>query len=346
MTCTVTITKGRGRAAKSVEMIEAMVEILEEIQPTSVRSVCYQLFNRKLIPDMSKGSTDKVGRLLREAREEGTIPWEYIVDESREAERIAQWDNAEQRIRCAVLNYRRDYWQDQDCVVEVWSEKGTVRGTLAPVLNKYGVTFRVMHGFASATVMNDIAEMTQESDKPLYVLYVGDYDPSGLYMSEVDLPGRLDRYGGEADIERIALTRDDVEAGDLPWFPASDKTRDPRHNWFVLNHGRKCWELDAMNPNDLRERVEDAILAHIDEEAWDHAVEVEKAEVESMRGFASNLKSILKQASKYSDRRKEIRDRMNAISKQINAGGLTVEQEAALAAENRALGEEWTGVSP
>lgn len=335
---------GRGRATKSVEMIDAMVDILEEIWPTSVRSVCYQLFNRKLIPDMSKGSTNKVGRLLREAREEGTIPWEYVVDESREAERVAQWDNAEQRIKQAVRNYRRDYWQDQECVVEVWSEKGTVRGTLAPVLNKYGVTFRVMHGFASATVMNDIAEMTQDSDKPLYVLYVGDYDPSGLYMSEVDLPDRLDRYGGEADIERIALTVDDVEDGDLPSFPASDKTGDPRHNWFVTHHGRQCWELDAMNPNDLRERVEEAILDHINQEAWDHALEVEKAEVESIRHITTNWKSILVQASKYSDRRREISRRMGYISAQLGEDGLTDEQVAALVAEDRALGEELSGM--
>lgn len=335
---------GRGRAAKSVEMIDVMVEILDEIQPTSVRSVCYQLFNRKLIPDMSKNSTNKVGRLLREAREEQLIPWEYIVDESREAEGVAQWDNAEQRIRQAVKNYRRNYWQDQECIVEVWSEKWTVRGTLAPVLNELGVTFRVMHGFASATVMNDIAEMTQYSDKPLYVLYVGDYDPSGLYMSQVDLPDRLKRYGGEADIERVALTEADVMMGDLPSFPASDKTGDPRHNWFVSNHGRHCWELDAMNPNDLRERVREAITDHIDPDAWNHAIEVERVEVESMRDFAGNLKGILMQASKCAKRKKEIFSRMNAISRELNAGGITPEQHADLIGENDRLGLELSGL--
>ena len=35
--------------------------------------------------------------------------------------------------------------------VEVWSEKGTIRGVLKPVLDEYGVGFRVMHGFGSAT---------------------------------------------------------------------------------------------------------------------------------------------------------------------------------------------------
>jgi hypothetical protein len=47
-------------------------------------------------------------------------------------------------------SYRRDRWAQQPRRLEVWSEKGTVRGMLAPVLDKYGVTFRVMHGYSSA----------------------------------------------------------------------------------------------------------------------------------------------------------------------------------------------------
>ena len=47
---------------------------------------------------------------------------------------------------------------EQPVRVEVWSEKGTVRGVLAPILDEYGVGFRVMHGFSSATTVHDIAE--------------------------------------------------------------------------------------------------------------------------------------------------------------------------------------------
>ena len=56
--------------------------------------------------------------------------------------------------------------------VEVWSEKGTVRGTVAPVLNEYGVTFRVMHGYGSATSIHGIAQETLDSTKPITVLYI------------------------------------------------------------------------------------------------------------------------------------------------------------------------------
>ena len=76
----------------------------------------------------------------------------------------------------------------------MWSEKGTIRGVLAPVLDEYAVGFRVMHGFSSATTVHDIAQ--DDDGRELIALYVGDFDPSGMFMSEHDLPTRLDEYDG------------------------------------------------------------------------------------------------------------------------------------------------------
>ena len=157
--------KRRGKSQASLEQIEACREILTEIQPASVRAVCYRLFTMGLISDMSKNSTNKVSIQLVYARENGLIPWGWTVDETREAERVSVWSDPNAIIEAAVKGYRRDYWQDQDVRVKVWFEKGTVRGTLAPVPNKLGVTFRVMHGFASATTVTTIAELSNESHK-------------------------------------------------------------------------------------------------------------------------------------------------------------------------------------
>jgi hypothetical protein len=258
-------------------------DILEQIQPATVRAVCYQLFTRKLIENMSKSCTNSVSRHLRIAREEGKIPWEWIVDESREAETAGRWSNPDAIINAAVRGYRRDYWQDQSCRVEVWSEKGTVRGTLGPVLSEYGITFRVMHGYGSATVVHDIADFSTDSDKPLIALYVGDWDPSGKHMSDVDLPRRLERYGGRVMLERIALTAPVLPL--LPSFEPETKAKDPRYQWFTRQVGTKCYELDAMPPPDLRAVVEGSIRGCLDHEKWGRAKEVEAVEVESMREF-------------------------------------------------------------
>ena len=50
----------------------------------------------------------KVYRLLKEAREEGIIPWEWIVDETRELERVSSWKNPAAFMRAAARSYRRD----------------------------------------------------------------------------------------------------------------------------------------------------------------------------------------------------------------------------------------------
>lgn len=280
--------RGRGKAQSTLKLIEACQEILREIQPATVRAVCYRLFTMGLIPDMSKNSTNKVSTQIVWAREQGHIPWERVVDETREAERVNTWSNSDAIIRATVRCYRRNYWQDQPYRVEVWSEKGTVRGTIAPVLNHLGVTFRVMHGFASATTINTIADESTEDSRPFIALYVGDFDPSGMYMSEVDLPERMDRYGGEVEIERIALLRDDLD--DLPHFDVATKKGDARHDWFVKRYGKRCWELDAMSPNLLRERVRESIWEYVDDDAWKHAIEVERAEIKSMREFHDEWK--------------------------------------------------------
>lgn len=71
--------KGRGRSQRSLDLITAMHEISEESQPITGRGVGYKLFSLNLIPSMSRNDMQVVYRLLKEAREEGTIPWEWIV---------------------------------------------------------------------------------------------------------------------------------------------------------------------------------------------------------------------------------------------------------------------------
>lgn len=293
------MTRGRGKAQKTIALIEAMHRILAEIQPATVRAVCYRLFIEKLIPSMDKTHTNAVSKQCVWAREQGLIPWEWVVDETREAERINAWENPEEIIKAAVRGYRKNYWTEQPEWLEVWSEKGTVRGTLAPVLDKYGVTFRVMHGYGSATALHNIATETAENDKSLTVLYVGDWDPSGMQMSEIDLPDRLERYEGDATIIRVALDEQDVTP-DLPSFEVESKAKDPRYKWFVERYGRQCWELDALSPVILRERIDDAILSRLDVDAWNHAISIEAAERESMSGILNTWRGISGQASKYS----------------------------------------------
>ncbi|MES2360063.1 MAG: hypothetical protein V4529_17110 [Gemmatimonadota bacterium] len=285
--------KGRGKSRRNIDLIEAARAILSDIQPATVRAVCYQLFTRGLIASMAKNETNKVSTQLRDAREAGSIPWAWIVDETREPERINAWENPAAFVETVKRSYRRDRWAMQPEWIEVWSEKGTIRGTLAPVLDDFGVTFRVMHGYGSSTALHQAADDSNGSAKRLTVLYVGDWDPSGMHMSDVDLPARLARYGGNVEIVRVALTAGDL-AG-LPSFPA--KPSDVRYRWYRERYGDKAWELDALNPATLRERVENTITMYLDIPVWNRAGVAERAEQESLTSILNTWPGISRPAS-------------------------------------------------
>jgi hypothetical protein len=271
--------KGRGMAKKSLDLIEAMAKVAEDTQPITGRGVGYKLFTLGLIGSMETNEMQRVYRLLKEAREQGMIEWDWIVDEAREFERKPSWDDPTAFAAAASRQYRRDFWDQQPVRCEVWSEKGTLRGVLAPVLDAYGVGFRVMHGFSSATVVHDIA--AYDDGRQLIALYVGDWDPSGMYMSERDLPDRLEKYDGyHVEVNRIALVREQL-AG-LPSFKATEKRKDPRFEWFIKNYGKKCWEIDALDSRELRACVEEEIKSLIEWDAWQRCEAVSLAEQNSL----------------------------------------------------------------
>lgn len=275
----------RGRSKSTLLIERAIIDIVDDRAPITVRGVCYALFTQGLLPNMATKETQRISRVMTDMRERGDLDWTLIVDGSRAVDRPGTFRDTNEIIRVAVNSYRRDYWQDQPTLVEVWSEKSTVQGVLDPVLNEFGVTFRVMKGFGSFTAVRRAAEDSNDVplDRDAVVLYIGDRDPSGMYMSEVDLPQRLARYGSRWSFQRIAVMEEDTSQ--LPSFDAADKDGDVRHRWYVENYGNKCWELDAIDPNDLRQRVREQIETRLDLLAWEHAKEIERAEVDSMQEF-------------------------------------------------------------
>jgi hypothetical protein len=303
-------------------MIDRLVEIAREIQPCSVRALAYQLFNRKLLPSMAKRYTQKVSRWTTTAREEGSLPWEWVVDATRTEQCAPTWADPEAYGRAVMRSYRRDKWEAQPAYAVIWSEKATIEGTLRPVLDRYEVPFQVLHGWSGATPLWEAARANLGRGQDTLVLYIGDYDPSGMRMSEEDLPQRLARYTlnkpGERDLDRptvdailadvglevrrIALTAEDTrDLGPATRFPAADKRKDSRYEWFTRNYGEWCWELDAMSPNRLRERVESAILGVLDPVAWNRYVHAEELEREVIKETCRTWTSILRQVEEYPD---------------------------------------------
>src|SRR6478672_1111833 len=102
--------RGRGKAHRSLLLIEAMYDAAEAAQPITGRGIGYKLFTSGMTPSMERPVMQKVYRLLKEAREEGIIPWAWIVDETRELENVSTWRGPASFVRTVSRAYRLDFW--------------------------------------------------------------------------------------------------------------------------------------------------------------------------------------------------------------------------------------------
>jgi hypothetical protein len=123
------------------------------------------------------------------------------------------------------------------------------------------------------------------SSQHMILLYLGDWDPSGLDMGDRYAPERLVEYGSGHGFSwrRIALTDALIHEHDLPGFDVDTKQKDSRYHWYRNRHGARAWELDALNPNVLRAVVDAEIRRYINWDAWEQSRLAEEAETDSLK---------------------------------------------------------------
>jgi hypothetical protein len=99
---------GRGIHAATHVIIECVLhELAPLIAPASVRSYAYQLFNRKLLKDMSKGSTNKVSKLLVRLREPARLERDRRRDAPARAHRAVVGPRVDHPLRCRTVPPRQ-----------------------------------------------------------------------------------------------------------------------------------------------------------------------------------------------------------------------------------------------
>lgn len=249
----------------------------------TLRQIYYRLVAAGLIPNR-RSSYNSLSSQLVTARERGEVDENRIVDRSRRIDDFS-FDTPEDFLavarRTLERRYVRRFWDSQPVYVEVWVEKDALSQVIADAVYPYNTIVAPSKGYSSYTYLKDASNrMARYSkDKAAFILHFGDHDPSGLDMSR-DLQARLDRYYGAVEIKRIALTYDQVQQYSL--IPNPTKLADPRSAGYISHYGQECWELDAIEPNELvrlcREGVESEIT---DWDAWEEL----KSQDQSERAF-------------------------------------------------------------
>jgi len=213
--------------------------------------------------------------------------------------------------------YSRKRWDSQPKQVIIWLEKESLAQLLEDIAEKYGVKLVPTRGYASFTTLYENLVEEVNPDKPLVVLLLTDFDPSGQDMVRdlhIRVPKYLylrynmesknyraikisrisdEKYKIEAGIEikKVALTKRQVIEYNLPPIPA--KKSDSRYEWFTKAYGDKTTELEALPPEVLRQLVEEAIVENIDVDAWKEVQRKEKEEKERIKEIVQKLRETL-----------------------------------------------------
>ena len=263
---------------KTKVLIQAIQEILERIKsPMTTRQVFYQCLSSHAIEATANGYT-RVQTLLVDLRRNGTIPADRIVDRTRAMHRVALWESLGDAFVSMKTFYRRNPYQTQNIVPFIGMEKDALAEVISDVVDEYGAPLFITRGYASVALLQDWADEIRALNmqgKEVRIFYFGDFDPSG-----VDIPKAIERELRELDVE-FQFTVGGLLENDIVKYkllPQVLKEDDPRRPKFQKAHGNYGYELDALDPDELRKRIRDNIESCIDRAAWDELTQTEQRE--------------------------------------------------------------------
>lgn len=277
---------------KSRAVIDQANAICSEYQAEgydlTLRQVYYQFVARGLIENTQQ-SYKRLGKIINDARMAGLIDWDYIQDRTRYLRQEATWSSAASIISGAAAQFKRDVWEvsNQHYRPEVWVEKDALVGVVARTCDELRVPYFSCRGYVSQSEMWEagqrLAQHVEDGLEPV-VIHLGDHDPSGVDMSR-DIEERLEVFVGQpVNVQRIALTMDQVNQYDPPPNPA--KITDSRARGYIRQFGRESWELDALEPRVLDALIRRAVDPLIDHDAWWDAVNEDNDTSERMFSVA------------------------------------------------------------
>jgi len=289
---------------KYEEVVRYVNEILSEYEINlTLRQIFYRLVASYNYPN-TKSAYSQLSKQLVKARERRDVDPSRIVDRSREFLGGEFWsfDHPSDFLHYKTATflsspkrYTRKMWTYQPEFVLVWIEKDALSRVVFTVADKYKVITAPSRGYGSYTYLNEAISYLPE-DKEITILHFADHDPSGVDMTR-DLEKRLKRYckleglNLNLNVQRIALNYDQVEKYNL--IPNPTKRADPRSKNYVSQFGNQCWELDAIEPNDLQKIVEETIRSHIDFSIWKETLEQQEKERRELEKMFSEIERLL-----------------------------------------------------
>jgi hypothetical protein len=135
--------------------------------------------------------------------------------------------------------------------MEIWVEKDAVRNFIATLAAKYRLSIQVLRGFASLSMYRKALERARKRGAT-NVLYIGDFDPSGLLIETV-AQEEMDHKTG-ISFHRLAITMEQIRRFKPPSRPVNMK--DSRAKAYIEKYGDRVWDVEAIRPRTLYRLIE------------------------------------------------------------------------------------------
>lgn len=274
----------------SLDLIKLVNQVIQEYQAQgyelTLRQAYYQLVARGYIPNNER-SYKNIGNLINDGRLAGLIDWYAITDRTRNLRGNSHWDTPAEVIESAKYSYRLDKWEGQPNYVEVWVEKDALVDVVGQACRPLDVPFFSCRGYTSQSEMWAAAQrFTRRDDREQrIIIHLGDHDPSGIDMTR-DIQERLEMFGADVMVKRVALTMEQIDFYTPPPNPA--KLTDSRCWGYIQKFGNESWELDALEPKVITDLITEQVTMYRDDTLYQQVCDQERREKRELQLLCDN----------------------------------------------------------
>ncbi|MCM1119342.1 MAG: hypothetical protein NC543_08280 [bacterium] len=275
---------------KSLDLIELVNQVVDEYSAQgyelTLRQAYYQLVARGYIPNNER-SYKNIGNLINDGRLAGLIDWNSITDRTRNLRGNSHWHTPADVIASARYSYLLDKWMGQPNYVEVWVEKDALVDIVGQVCRPLDTPHFSCRGYTSQSEMWSAAQrfIRQSDREKRIIIHLGDHDPSGIDMTR-DIQERLEMFGADVYVKRVALTMNQIQTYNPPPNPA--KITDSRASKYIDQFGDESWELDALEPKVITNLINQEVTKYRDDEIYQAVCDKERKEKEELKMLERN----------------------------------------------------------
>ncbi len=255
--------------AKTLKLIDQCYAVLERSpHALGCRAIYYRLvgpvFPKPESGDEADRITNRIERAMKIGRDLELVPWDCIVDTTRNPTIWSQYLDTEEWMEDALSSLAYTPWPDQPQYVEAFVEAEGLKGHFDAELSRYFINVEYGRGNSSWTALRKLARRIETmvekynlSADPI-ILTFGDLNPAGQNISECVDEAMMKWCYPPVDVRRVCLLPEDLDRYDLhgKTYPvkADDKKAKGLGGWTG-----ECCELEAMSDDQIAERIREEV---------------------------------------------------------------------------------------